>query len=218
MYFNLQRKKENLFFCYYCKNNYKTLLPHYEKFETDIRELLEAGLDKRLHYHGFHHTLYVLDSALLIASSMALSERELLLLKTAVWLHDSGFLRTYNEHETIGTEIAKEMLPDYAYTDEDIKLINGMIMATRIPQSSSNHLEDIIADADLEYLGTDQFDKISEFLFEEFMEYKFINNRDEWNRIQVRFIKAHSYFTDFCKENREAKKQENLNRVIKLIQ
>jgi len=149
---------------------------------------------------------------------MTLSERELVLLKTAVWLHDSGFLRTYNEHEAIGTEIAKELLPKYAYTKEDIKLINGMIMATRIPQSTSNHLEDIIADADLEYLGTDQFDKISEFLFEEFMEYKFINNRDEWNRIQVRFIKAHSYFTVYCKENRESKKQENLSKVMKLIQ
>lgn len=208
----------NCIFIIIAKNNYKTLLPHYEKFETDIKRILESGLDKRLHYHGFHHSIYVMDAALLIAADSKLSDRELLLLKTAVWLHDSGFLRTYNEHETIGTEIAKEMLPDYGYTAEDIKLINGMIMATRIPQSTSNLLEDIIADADLEYLGTDLFDKISEFLYEEFKEYKFINSRDEWNRIQVRFIKAHSYFTDFCKNNREAKKQENLARVMKLIQ
>jgi HD superfamily phosphodiesterase len=193
------------------------LLPNYDKFETDIKQILKSGLNSKLHYHGFHHVIDVLNAALLIAKKSNLTERELLLLKTAVLLHDSGFLHTYHEHEVVGTEIAGEMLPEYGYSSEDIQLINGMIMATRIPQSATNHLEEIIADADLEYLGTDHFDRISEYLYEELMEYNFIKNRDEWNKIQVRFIKAHSYFTDFCKKNREEKKQENLDKIIKLI-
>lgn len=194
------------------------MLPNYDRFETDIKKTLRSGLNPKLHYHGFNHVLDVMNAALLIASESELNERELLLLKTAVLLHDSGFLHTYHEHEVVGTEIAVEMLPEYGYSQKDIQLINGMIMSTRIPQSATNHLEEIIADADLEYLGTEHFDRISEYLFEELMEYNFIKNRSEWNKIQVRFIKAHVYFTDFCKKNRENIKQENLRRLIKRFQ
>lgn len=193
------------------------MLPNYNKFETDIKKILKSGLDPKLHYHGFNHVLYVMDAALLIAADSNLSDKELTLLKTAVLLHDSGFLHTYNEHEVIGTEIAAKMLPDYGYTAEDIKTISGMIMATRIPQSATNLLEEIIADADLEYLGTEHFDRISEYLYKELMEFKFIKNRDEWNHIQVRFMRAHSYFTDFCKNNREEAKQNNLNKILKYL-
>ena len=194
------------------------MLPNYNKFEIDIKKTLKEGLDLKLHYHGFNHVLYVMDAALLIAKDSELTKRELILLKTAVLLHDSGFLHTYNEHEVIGTEIASKMLPDYGYSKEDIKIINGMIMSTRIPQSTTNHLEEIIADADLEYLGTEHFDSISEQLYEELMEFKFIKNRDEWNRIQISFMRAHAYFTDYCKNNREESKQKNLDKVLKYIQ
>lgn len=192
------------------------MLPDYNKLDHDVEEMLREGLDKKLHYHGFHHILYVMDAAMLIASEADLTDREILLLKTAVLLHDSGFLHTYHEHEVIGTEIASEMLPDYGYTEEDIKTINGMIMATRIPQTATNQLEEIIADADLEYLGTDQFDRISEYLYQELLEFNFIKNRSEWNRIQERFLRAHSFFTDYCKKNREEVKQKNIKRISKL--
>jgi hypothetical protein len=158
-----------------------------------------------------------LDAALLISSDINLNEREVLLLKTAILLHDSGFLKTYRGHELVGTEYAKKMLPDYGYGESDIKTINGMIMATRIPQNATNKLEEIIADADLEYLGTDNFDRISEYLFEELMAFKFIKSRDEWNKIQVDFMENHTYYTDFCKKNREQKKQENLLKIKRLI-
>jgi len=193
------------------------LLPDYEKFENVISKTLKEGLDKRLHYHGFHHVLYVMEAGELIASGFELSDKEIVLLKTAILLHDSGFLRTYNEHEVVGTEIACEMLPQYGYSKEDIKKINGMIMATRIPQTPTNHLEEIIADADLEYLGTKNFKKISEYLYQELIEYNFIRSRDEWNQIQVRFLKSHHYFTDFCKKQREPVKQEHLEKIVNLI-
>lgn len=193
------------------------MTPQYEKFKTDILKMLQSGLDKRLHYHGYHHVLYVMDAAMLIAADSKLSEHELILLKTAVLLHDSGFLRTYNEHEVIGTEIALEMLPKYGYSSQDIKTINGMIMATRIPQTTTNHLEEIIADADLEYLGTDQFERVSEYLYKELSEFNFIKNREEWNQIQVRFLKSHNYFTDFCKKYKEPVKKKHLDKIRKLI-
>lgn len=193
------------------------MLPDYNSFYKDITATLEKGLNPKLYYHGYHHIMYVLDAATRIAAHSDLTEKELLLLKTAVLLHDSGFLHTYNEHEVAGTEIANEMLPKYGYSKNDLKIINGMIMATRIPQTPTNKLEEIIADADLEYLGTDNFDEISEYLYNELIAFGFIKNREEWNQIQVRFMTAHKYFTDYCKTVCEPHKQKRLKELRKLI-
>lgn len=54
-------------------------------------------------------------------------------------------------HEFEGCLIARTALPGFGYTGEDI-MICGMIMATKIPQSPTNILEEIICDADLDYL------------------------------------------------------------------
>ena len=82
-------------------------------------------------------------------------------------------------------------------------------MATKIPQSPKNHLEEILADADLDYLGRDDFEKISERLFQELA----LNDRNEWNKIQISFFEKHNYFTDSAKRMRNEKKQENLEKI-----
>jgi len=192
-------------------------MPDYEAFKKEITGILKAKLDKRLTYHGFHHVENVMQAALMLANEMNLSEEDILLLKTAVMLHDSGFIRTYSGHEAESVVIGTEMLPAYGYSLEDIEKIAGMILATRIPQLPNNVLEYIIADADLEYLGTDRFDEISESLFRELMAYNFIKDRDQWNQIQVNFLSNHTYFTEFCKKYREPLKQENLNKIKALI-
>ena len=63
-----------------------------------------------------------------------------------------------------------------------------MIMATKIPQSPRNGLEEIICDADLDYLGRDDFYEIGATLFEELKAYNVLQNEREWNRIQVKFL------------------------------
>ena len=192
-------------------------MPDYEAFKLEISELLKAKLNPKLTYHGFHHVENVMQAAMMLAAHIHLSNKDLLLLKTAVMLHDSGFTVTYLNHEAESVLIGRKMLPAYGYTEADIDIIAGMIMATKIPQMPNNLLEYIIADADLEYLGTDQFDEISESLFVEMMAFNFIKDRDQWNQIQVNFLTKHSYFTDFCRKFREPVKQENLNKVKALI-
>lgn len=197
--------------------DYLREMPDYEAFKQEITGILKAKLDPKLTYHGFHHVGNVMMAALMLAKEMNISENDLLLLKTAVMLHDSGFTVTYSNHEEESVVIGRKLLPKYGYSNSDIEKIAGMIMATKIPQLPKNELEYIIADADLEYLGTDKFDEISESLFVELMAYKFIQNRDDWNKIQVKFLSNHSYFTEYCKKYREPVKQENLEKIKKLV-
>jgi hypothetical protein len=83
-----------------------------------------------------------------------------------------------------------------------------MIMATRIPQTPHNLLEEIIADADLDYLGRDDFWTIGNKLFTELQMYSIIQTEDEWNRLQIKFLEQHHYFTRTAIETRKQKKDE----------
>lgn len=191
---------------------------NFEAIESYIVGKLTRELPHDLYYHGLHHTMDVLRSAEMIGKDEQITDDEMLLLKTAVLYHDAGFTRTYRNHEDVGCEMAKEDLPKFGFSEKDIETICGMVMATKIPQNPKTQLERIIADADLEYLGTDQFEKIGHTLYEEIKIYLNVESERQWNIIQVNFLKSHQYFTDFCKRNREAEKQKHLEQVMKVVE
>jgi uncharacterized protein len=150
-----------------------------------------------------------------IGKAEKISDHEMLLLKVAVLYHDSGFVRVYKNHEEEGCAMARKDLPEFGFDAQDeIETICGMVMATKIPQSPKTKLERIIADADLEYLGTDDFKRIGRTLFDEIQIYLNVESERQWNIIQMNFLKTHQYHTDFCKKNRDSKKLKNLQEII----
>jgi len=142
-----------------------------------------------------------------------ISGYEMRLLLTAVLFHDTGFIRGVNGHEEESCRIANQYLPGYGYTIDEIKKINGIIMATKIPQLPKNHLEEIICDADLDYLGRDDFFPISDNLYNEFKENRIVSSENEWNKLQVAFFESHHYFTNTASKLRQGKKQEHLQLI-----
>jgi hypothetical protein len=87
-------------------------------------------------------------------------------------------------------------------------------MATKIPQTPQTPLEKILCDADLDYLGRDDFYSIGSKLFEEMKTRGFVESEREWNLIQKTFLESHRYHTGFSRSNREAKKQQHLQEII----
>jgi len=182
----------------------------FEKVKKFILAKLRKGLPKNLTYHSLGHIKDVYKAAESIAEMESVEGEDYTLLLTAVLFHDSGFLIQQKEHERIGCDLAKEYLPEYGYNAKQIETICGMIMATRIPQTPHNKLEKIICDADLDYLGRDDFFKIGNYLFDELCMYGIISTENEWNKLQVRFLEGHRYFTTSAKKLRKAKKEEHL--------
>jgi uncharacterized protein len=174
---------------------------------------LRKDLPKNLTYHSLGHIKDVYQAAENLARLEEVTGDDLTMLLTAVLFHDSGFLRQQVEHERVGCDLAKEFLPAFDYSPEQIACICGMIMATRIPQSPQNKLEQIICDADLDYLGRDDFFTIGNYLFDELCMYGIINNENDWNKLQVRFLESHHYFTDSAKQLRVARKDEHLSLI-----
>ena len=85
---------------------------------------------------------------------------------------------------------------------------------TSIPQTPKTTLEKIICDADLDYLGRDDFEEVSSRLRDELKIVGKIKTNKEWDEIQVRFLKAHKYYTQTAKKTRCKKKKENLEKII----
>lgn len=191
----------------------------YSAIKKHMLARLRAGLSDKLTYHGFHHTRDVLNMADRIARSEGVKGDELKLVKTAALFHDSGFLKNKHAgHEAEGCELAKEILPQFGYTIHEIEKICSMIMATKIPQSPEDLLERIICDADLDYLGRDDFYLIGNSLFHELQAYNLMGDVQAWNKLQVSFLSAHRFHTETNKVEREPIKQKYLDELKKLVE
>ncbi len=183
---------------------------NYQEVKSEIISELQNKLPKHLSYHSVSHIEDVISAARRIGAAEGLSEEQLVLLETAALFHDTGFLYGSKDHEEKSCEIAQDYLPKYGYSQSQIDLIKGMIMATKIPQSPKNHFEEILADADLDYLGRDDFFTIGDKLYEELAMFGMISSERDWNILQERFLENHHYFTKTAIEDRASKKAENL--------
>jgi class 3 adenylate cyclase len=188
---------------------------------TDIQEIildkLERELPKYLYYHNVKHTVDVVTEVELIGWAENCTDEEILLLKTAGLFHDVGHTVAYDNHEYHGTVIAREMLPKFNYTPEQIEKICSIIMSTKLPPKPTNLLENIICDSDLDYLGRSDFIPVSNTLYEELKAQNKMGSLNDWNKIQVKFISGHQYFTATARSLREVNKQQQIERIQSLI-
>jgi len=180
-----------------------------------VVDLLKNKIPPFYYYHNYEHTLYVVKKANEIGKKENCTEDELDLVTAAALWHDTGFIKTYFNHEEESCALAAKYLPQFGYRREDIDKICGMIMATKIPQSPKNKLEQIVADADLEYLATDCAAEKAGHLFSEWKRLDPSLTDEECRRRELAFLKAHHYFTQFCKEKKEPLKLAYLDRLIK---
>lgn len=178
--------------------------------QTFIIEKLAAEISSIYTYHNVSHTRAVVHHAALIAEKEGVQRHDMELLLTAAAFHDAGFLEKSIGHEEVSCTYARQYLPNYGFEQHDIDAICELIMATKIPQTPKNHLAQVLCDADLDYLGRDDFKTISENLFLELQAYKEVKDREHWYSLQVWFLTKQMFFTNFSKANRSLKLAQNL--------
>ena len=185
-----------------------------QQMQDFVISLLKNKIPTAYFYHNYEHTLYVIDKAVEIGQHENCTPKEMELLSAAALWHDTGYNNTCDGHEAESCVLAQKYLPEYGFIMDDINSICGMIMATRIPQSPQNKLEEIIADADLEYLGTESAGVKADLFFNELQHLNPSLTKAEWDKTQISFLQQHHYFTGFCKENREQVKSAYLQWLI----
>jgi uncharacterized protein len=196
----------------------------FEQARKYALERLEHDLSPRFFYHSLVHTR---DDVVLaterLANQSKLSEFEGKLVLTAAYFHDLGFARLPdvdprgNQHELLSAQIAQEILPTFGYRKSQVDAICKMIMATRLPQSPATLLEEILADADLDSLGREDFWQRSQALRDENAAYGTIVSDAEWFMGQFNFLSSHKYFTPAARLLRNGQKQKNIEEIIRIL-
>jgi uncharacterized protein len=194
----------------------------FEKARQFALERLEHDLSPRFLYHSLVHTRDdVVPATERLAIRSKISGTDLALLLTAAYFHDLGFTRLAdvdprgNQHELISAQFAREVLPSFGFHDNHVEAICSMIMATRLPQSPVNLLEEILADADLDSLGRDDFWIRSQALRDEIAAFGNGITDIEWLQGQFNFLTSHRYFTAEARLLRNAQKHKNVEEIIK---
>lgn len=187
---------------------------HFEQAYQDLMGKLEKELSPQLTYHNVGHTRDVVSCAkhLMVAEGLEASECEIL--KAAALFHDAGFLKGYDEHEMLSCEVAREMLPNYGYSPQQIEAVCRLIMVTKLPQKPETHAEEILCDADLYYLGTDQYTDGANGLAAELKAFGKMADETDWIKFQIDFLKKHRFFTLTAVKEQNARKNEHVQQLL----
>lgn len=181
-------------------------------------DILGKGLQADLQYHSIHHVLSVIERVEFIGTYEALDPEQVALIKVAALFHDSGFLDGPKEHELKSCAIVRVQLPEYGFSETEIEHICAMIMATKIPQSPTDLPGQVLCDADLDYLGTEDYDGPASQLRHELQVLNPAMNPRQWLQLQINFLENHSFFTNYARLHREPLKKLHLGRLKKQLE
>lgn len=186
----------------------------FTKAKEYITQRLVNDLSSDLHYHGAHHTFAVVKAAAQLAASEGISKHEYNLLLTAAYFHDSGFLFEYKSNEPFATQLTKEVLPQFDYSEREIHEVNKIILATQSHIKPETLLEKIMCDADHDYIGTDEYHTIAGTLRKELVTQGVTYDDLEWIKVQHTYLTTqHKYYTETANRIRLPKKEEIIEQL-----
>ncbi len=186
-------------------------MPEFERATEYALNRLHSELSPALTYHSYWHTISdVMPAAERLSHIVGISDADERLVRVAAAFHDIGYINAFDEHELASINVVKQVLPEFGFSPEQVDQIVGMILATRLPQSPKNLLEQILADSDLDVLGRDDFFERGEHLRQELVALGRLSSTEQWNRRQLDFLKRHRYFTPQAIALRQATKQAHI--------
>ena len=183
-----------------------------------VERLLQKGLSENLTFHNIIHTRNVTAAVneLCDYENVNKIDRELVLL--AAVFHDTGYTEKYMGHEDESCKIAEGYLRGMRRSTEEIRTIINCIEATKVPQSPTDKLSQILCDADMQHLAATDYLQQLERLRYEWKSIKSQHSSDiEWYQENIEFLDSHGYFTPYGQIFWEVQKETNINRLLELI-
>ncbi|GGC50926.1 hypothetical protein GCM10011387_00370 [Pedobacter quisquiliarum] len=196
--------------------NYLEIL---DDVKTHVEHLFQTRGDEQLVYHNLNHTEHVIKHAVEIGNHYQLSDRDFFIVQCASWFHDVGYLDGRDQHEKKGAEAAAIFLRALEVNEETIQEVQGCIMATKMPQSPKNLLQQIVCDADLYHLGSEDFKDRNKLMRKETMAVcnKEID-KNLWRLGTLQLLESHHYHTQYCIGKLSARKLDTIRTLKTQIQ
>ena len=186
--------------------------------EDYAKNLLKDKLSSVYTYHNLDHTIQVVDKIKILAKEENISPEDTENLLLAGWFHDLGYVDDADNHEEESRKIASDFLKQHQFPEERIAKIGELILATDKFYKPKNQLEEIIKDADLYHLASDDYFRICENLRQEIKEVhhqKF--SKLKWAELNISFFAKHQFYTKFAKENWQPEKEKNVEKILSSI-
>lgn len=191
----------------------------FDRMRTQILNRLTALLPENLNYHELSHTLNVEKAAIRYAELEGVKGIDLLLLRTATLYHDAGFIHSYHCNEDFAMKMVQSILPSFGYSEEQIKIIQGIIEATKSDKQPETLLQQIMCDADHDYLGRPDYFTIAKQLRIELEEYGTIFTEIEWINFQLEFLEnKQRYYTVTAQNIRNLGKMARIKDLKKQLE
>ena len=186
-----------------------------EQAQHYVRSYFDSHVNENLFYHNRKHTEKVVEAATQIAQHYQLNDADFFTVVVAAWFHDLGYFTGDGKgHEERGARMAQAYLEGTGVDRPVIEAISRCIVATQLPQRAVGLMEQIVCDADLYHLGTDEFPERNKLMRKESEAVQGRKiSKDEWRRGTIRFLENHQYYTDYCRLLLNEKQQENLNKL-----
>ncbi len=187
--------------------------------EDHVKNLFKDKLSPDYTYHNLDHTIQVVDKIKILTKEENIGTEDTENLILAGWFHDLGYIFDCENHEEASRKMVEEFLKEHNCSDVRIAKIGELILATDKFYKPKNHLEEIIKDADLYHLASDDYFKICENLRQEIKEIhhqKF--SKLQWAELNTTFFAKHQFYTKFAKENWQPIKEKNVDRILSNIQ
>lgn len=181
------------------------------KIYFHIRDKMRSSQELHgFHYHGWMHTKSAYDAVCYLAVLENVDVDGIEKLKIAMLYHDTGYT-TGNEvdHEYKSAEIARQELPSFGVDDCDIYDICRLIVSTAPGYRPVGTLEEIMHDADYEYLGRDYYPYVVELLRKE----KGVTD-SVWKEVQIAFLKGHLFLTPSARLLFDNQKDINYRKLL----
>ena len=192
--------------------NYRLLS---EQVQNHVQALYQSVNKPSLVYHNLQHTENVVSAATQIANHYQLNDRDFFIVISAAWFHDTGYLQEPRGHEERGAQEAGVFLSGLQVDNAGIEAVKQCILATKMPQDPHSLLEQIICDADLFHLGTEDFNSNNKLIRKEYKALHGVDmNKQDWRQKTIGFLQSHHYHTDYGRTLLDPKKQENLAGLI----
>ncbi len=187
-----------------------------QDLEEHIIDKFEKELPAKLHFHNLQHIIHVYTMVELLGRAEQLTDEEMLLVRTAALLQDTGYLMSYDAHEKASCDFAFEILPKYKYSEKQIQKICDLIMANIDPFHPKNLLEKIMVDANYNYLSRVDFKEMALRLWKEVKVFRDEISFEEWKEEMISLLKTFEYHTATAQKIRDVSKEEQI-RILQEI-
>jgi predicted metal-dependent HD superfamily phosphohydrolase len=189
-----------------------SLLNAAKEYATDI---LLNKISKNVSYHNLEHTKNVVAASEEMADYYQLQPEDRDALLIAAWFHDTGFSAGKSQgHEEVSKQLATDFLGQHGASPSLTTKVVNCIDATRMPQSPGSLIEQILCDADLFHLGTDEFNIKNEELRQELSGFSGEDvSKKKWRKMNIAFMENHKYFTDYGRRKLQPGKDQHIKNL-----